>query len=130
MRRPRTLRKVEEGAEAAAGDLRGELADDHAALDDDGDRRQGQADGGDATRGGRVGLVPHQPVVRIGLMQVVQDRGPLEPAKIVVRRCPVQVIVVGRRIPGHLLPLHGAQRDRRQHFACGRLGSIGWLSLS
>src|SRR5258706_519910 len=32
--RPRPLRKVEEATEAAAGDLRGKLADDHAALDD------------------------------------------------------------------------------------------------
>src|SRR5262249_54437252 len=76
------LGEVEEAAEPAAGDFRRELADDHAALDDDRDRRQGQADGGDAARRFRVGLVPHQPVVRVGLVQVVQDRGPLEPVQL------------------------------------------------
>jgi hypothetical protein len=75
--RPRPLRKVEEAAEAAAGDLRGELADDHAALDDDRDRRQGHADCGDAARDVRVGLVPDQTVVRVGLVQVVQHGGAL-----------------------------------------------------
>ena len=105
----RALGEVEEAAELAAGDFRRELADDHAALDDHRDRRQGQADGGDAARRRRVGLVPHQPVVRIGLVQVVKDRGPLQPTQFLVRRCPVQV-VLPRRVPGHRSLLRVPQR--------------------
>ena len=97
--RPRPLREVEQVAEPVAGDSRRELADDHAALDDDGDRRQSQADGGDAARGVRVGLVPDQPVVRVGLVQVVQYRGPLQLAELFVRRHAVEV--ANRRRVGH-----------------------------
>ena len=75
------LRAVEQIAQSFAGDLRGELPDDHAALDDDRDRRQGHADGGDADRSVRVGLVADQPVVRVGLVQVVQHRGQLQPVQ-------------------------------------------------
>ena len=46
--------------------------------------RARQADGGDATRRRQVGLVPHQPVIRVGLVQVVQDRGPLESCQVFV----------------------------------------------
>ena len=51
-------------------------------------------DGGDAARGGRIGLVPDQPVVGVGLVQVVQDRGPLEPVQ----------VLVGRQVVAHLPP--------------------------
>ena len=102
--RLRPLREVEEAAEPAAGDLRGELADDHAALDDDRDRRQGHADGGDAARGVRVGLVPDQAVVRVGLVQVVQHRGPLQPVQVLVGRQPVQVVVGRQWLFGHRSP--------------------------
>ena len=59
-------------------------------------------DGGDAARGGRIGLVPDQPVVGVGLVQVVQDRGPLEPFQILVSRQPIQV-VLGLWWVGHWL---------------------------
>ena len=96
--------QFEEVCGAAAGDLRRELADDDAALDDDRDRRQGHADGGDAARGVRVGLVADQPVVRVGLVQVVQHRGPLEPAQLLVGRQPVQVVVGRQWLFGHRSP--------------------------
>jgi hypothetical protein len=97
--RRRPLREVEQVTEPTAGDLRREFADDHAALDDDRDRRQRQPDGGDAARGGRIGFVPDQPVIRIGLVQVVQHRSPLKPVELQVRRQSIEI--VGRRRLGH-----------------------------
>ena len=43
--------------------------------------------------GPSVGLVPDQPVVRVGLVQVVQHGGPLQPVQILVGWQPVQVVV-------------------------------------
>ena len=90
--RPRPLREVEEVAEPTTGELRRELADDHAALDDDRDRRQTQADCGDAGRGVQIGLVPDQPIIRVGLVQVVMDCRPLQLIQVLVRRQPVQLV--------------------------------------
>ena len=80
----RPLRKVVQEAEPPAGDLGRERPEEHARVDDDREGRQGHPHGGDAARGGRIGLVPDQPVIRVGLMQVIEQRGPLEPAQVVV----------------------------------------------
>ena len=76
----------------AAGDLRGELSDDHAALDDGRNRRHCETDGGDAAGRARVGLVTDQSVVRVSLMKVVLHRGALQSGEFFVRRQAVQVL--------------------------------------
>jgi hypothetical protein len=63
---------------------------------------RGHADRGDATRDVRVGLVPDQTVVRVGLVKVVQHRGPLKPGEFLVRRQAVRVLPC-RHLVGHPL---------------------------
>jgi hypothetical protein len=123
--RLRSLREVHEAAKSAAGALCTELANEHAALDNSRDRRQGETDGRDAAWRVEIGLVTDQPIVRIGLVKVVQHRGPLKPVKFLVRRQPVQVLLC-RQLVGHpfflsVLPrslsparleLHGSFRRR------------------
>ena len=70
--RLRPLGKIVQEAEPAAGPLGRERPEEHAAFDDDRERRQGHPHGGDAARRGRIGFVPDQPVVGVGLVQVVQ----------------------------------------------------------
>src|SRR5262249_53139333 len=82
-----SLREIVQELESPASDLRREWPVDHATLGDHRKAGQGQADGSDAARGGRVGLVPDQPVVGIGLVQVVQKCMPLEPVELVIT-CP------------------------------------------
>ena len=81
-----------------------ELPDDDAALNDDRNRRQRQADRGDAGRERRIGFVPNQSVVRVGLVQVVQDGCQLQPAEFLVRRQPIQVVFVRRWLVDHRSP--------------------------
>ena len=71
------LRAFEQLSQPLESDPGREFPDDDPAFDDDRDRGQGHAHGGDADLGLRIGLVADQPVVRVGLVQVVQDRGPL-----------------------------------------------------
>ena len=84
--RLRSLREVVQEPKLPAGDLRRERPGDHAVLGDHREAGEGQAVGGDAARSGRVGLVPDQAVVGVRLVQVVQDRGPLELVKLLVGR--------------------------------------------
>ena len=79
-----TLRAFEQVAQSLQRDLRGEIPEEDSALDDDRNGRQCHADGGDADRSGRVRLVAHQPIVRVGFVQVVQHRGQLQQAEILV----------------------------------------------
>ncbi len=44
------------------------------------------ASGGDAARGGWIGLVPDQSVVGIGFMQVVEQLGPHHPIQVEIHR--------------------------------------------
>ena len=100
--RLRSLRKVHEAPESAASGLRGELANEHAALDNRRDRRQGETDGRDAAWRVGVRFVTDQPIVGVGLVKVVQHRGPLKPGEFLVRRQPAQVLLC-QRLVGHPL---------------------------
>jgi hypothetical protein len=55
-------------------------------------------------------LVPDQTVVRVGLVQVVQHGGPLQPRQILVGWQPVQVVVGRQWLFGHRSP-HLRQLD-------------------
>jgi hypothetical protein len=90
------LGAFEQVSQPLAGDPGREFSDEDTAFDDDRDGRQGHPDGGDADRGLRVGLVADQPIVRVGLVQVVQHRGELEQAQHLVERKPVQVVVIAQ----------------------------------
>ena len=79
-----TLRTVDQVTESLSGDLGREIPEEDAALDDDRNRRQCHADGGDADGSIRVGLISDQPIVRVGFVQIVQDRGELQQAEISV----------------------------------------------
>ena len=74
-------------AQAFPGDLGGEVSEEDAALDDDRNRRQRHADGGDTDRI-RVGLVSDQSIVRVGFVQIVKNRGQLQQT---------QLLLAGRR---------------------------------
>ena len=71
--------QFEQIAQPLAGDLRRELAEITPRSTTTGIVARAMPHGGDADRGGRVGLVADQTVVRVGLVQVVQERGQLEP---------------------------------------------------
>jgi len=80
----RSLGKVVQEAEPTTGHLGREWPEEHAALDGDRQGCQRHPDGGNAARGGRIGLVPDQPVVGVGLVQIVQQRGPLQAVQVQV----------------------------------------------
>ena len=93
-----TLRAVDQVTESFSGDLGREIAEEDAAFDDNWNRRQCHTDGGDADGSIRVGLVTDQPIVRVGFMEIVQDRGELQQAEISVGQRSSE-IGVG---PGHV----------------------------
>ena len=72
------LRACEQVSQAFQRYLGGEVPEEDAALDDDRNRRQRHADGGDTDRSIRVGLVADQSIVRVGFVQIVKDRGQLQ----------------------------------------------------
>jgi hypothetical protein len=76
-----TLRAVDQVTESFSGDLGREIAVEDAAFDDNWNRRQCHTDGGDADGSIRVSLVTYQPIVRVGFMPIVQDRGELQQAE-------------------------------------------------
>jgi hypothetical protein len=80
----RTLREIEQEAEPLPDALGGEVAEEDAALDDHGKRRERHAAGRDARRGVRVGLVADEPVVGVSLVQIVEDRRELQKAEVPV----------------------------------------------
>ena len=78
------LRAFDQVTESFSGDLGREVAEEDAAFDDNWNRRQCHTDGGDAGGSIRIGLVTYQPIVRVGLAQIVQDRGELQQAEVTV----------------------------------------------
>ena len=56
--------------------------------------------GGDTDRSVRVSLVADQPIVRVGFVQIVQNRGELQQAQISVGEQSIE-IVVGTGSVGH-----------------------------
>jgi hypothetical protein len=80
-----TLRAFDQVTQSLPGDLGGEIPEEDAALDDDRNRRQRHAAGGDTDRSVRVSLVADQPIVRVAFVQIVQNRGELQQAQISCR---------------------------------------------
>jgi hypothetical protein len=87
------LRAFQQVSEAPATDLCREIAGDDAAFHVDRHCRPSHPDSGDAYRSGRIGFVADQPVVRVRFMQVVQQRGELQPIEILIGRQSVKVSV-------------------------------------
>src|ERR1051325_3475040 len=77
-----TLRTREQVTKSLQRDLGGEFSVHDSALDDDRNRRERHADGGDTDGSINVRLVADEPIVRIGFTQVVEHRGELEETKI------------------------------------------------
>src|SRR4029434_8457042 len=69
---------------ALSAERGGGIGVEDAACDDNWNRRQRHTDGGDADGSIRVSLVTYQPIVRVGFMEVVQDRRELQKAEISV----------------------------------------------
>ena len=63
-----------------------------AALDDNRNRRQRHADSGDADGRVRIGLVADQPVIRVRFVQIVENRGELQQAQILVGEQSIGVV--------------------------------------
>ena len=79
-----TLWAVGQVPESFSGDLGREIPVEDAAFDDHWNRRQCHTDGGDADGSIRVSPVADQSIVRVGFMEIVQDRGELQQAEISV----------------------------------------------
>ena len=95
----RTLWALEQIPQPFQRDLGGEVPEEHTTLDHDRDGGQRHPDGGNADRSPRVRLVAHQPVIRVGLVQVVQHRRELQQAEVLVGERPTETLVdiqVGR----------------------------------
>src|SRR5678815_2502127 len=93
-------------------------------LDDDWNRRQRHPDGRDADRSGRVSLVTHQPIIRIGFAQIVQNGGELQQGQISV--CEVRIeILVGTQSVSHRLVLSVSPiRREPREFSSGLLTAL------
>ena len=90
-----TLRAVDQVTESFSGDLGREIAEEDTAFDDNWNRRQCHTDGGDAGGSIRVSLVTYQAIVRVGFMEIVQDRGELQQAEISVGQRSSEVGIAG-----------------------------------
>jgi hypothetical protein len=77
-----TLRAFEQVPQAFQGDLGGEVPVEDATLDDDWNRRQRHANGGDTDRSIRIGLVPDKSIVRVGFAQIVKNRRQLQQSQL------------------------------------------------
>ena len=95
-----TLRAFEQVTQSFPCDLGGEVSEEDAALDDDGNRRQRHAEGSDTDRSVRIGLVADQPIVRVGFVQIVQNRGQLQQTQLSLGGQSIK-IVVGTGSVGH-----------------------------
>src|SRR5512132_274325 len=90
--RLRTLRACEQVPQASPCDLGGEVSVKYSALDDDGNRRQRHADGSDTDRSVRIGLVSDQSIVRVGFVQIVKDRGQLQPGQLALAGQSIKIV--------------------------------------
>ena len=106
----RPLRTGEKVPEAFQGDLCGEVPGEHSTLDHDWNRGQRHADSGDADRRRRVRLVPDQSIVRVGFMQVVEDRGELQQAQLSLGGRSMEVVAARRLAHDWLVPFGSARR--------------------
>src|SRR4030095_4430208 len=88
-----TLRACEQVPQAPQGDLGSEVSEEDAALDDDRNRRQRHAHGGDTDRSLRVGLVSDQSIVRVGFVQIVKNRGQLQQTQLCLAGQLIKVVV-------------------------------------
>src|SRR5262249_7925852 len=93
---------VAEEAQPAQRDLGGEVAREHAPLDEHGDARQTEAHGGDTAWRPGIGLVADQAVDRVALVQVVKEGRHLQAVQVSLSGQPIQVLdFVGARAFSH-----------------------------
>jgi hypothetical protein len=92
-----SVRAVAEESESSEGDRWREFPCDHASLDEDRKGGQRQPDRRDAGRCALLGLVADETVLWVGLVEVVLQRGQLEPIQVLVGQ-DVDGVVLGHQL--------------------------------